>query len=422
MIFLFSIPAAIAGFIVASSMAASLSENAWWLLGAGLGVSMIGPAIISSWVRNLRRPRHDPKDTNVEDETRPRALPRHPTTSFTVLVLNAAMIAGLSTLAPAQTHSNVKLHGAWWVREMATNMDRPEGDPLIARGEEAVAWLASLIPAGQGDAVSITSGLPPASDGGTGPELAPDMGLERADGLAPPEEVQVSFQKKGSAVVVPVKLRGPAGEAQVNMIFDTGATITTVNQATLDRIGLVIDASAPTVQSHTANGVVVRRLGIIEGAELGRARVLRGLTVSLCDVCAKPAGRDGEKAVVGLLGLNFSRNFLVTMDHEAGRIGLKPKTPAPDHTYDAQHFVRLENARGIWRGATFTVDLVVHNKASRALRNVEVSATVDGATGPGVLRAKLAGIPARGTRPLHMSGKLPSRGRSFKLKLEKALW
>ena len=413
MIFLLSIPAALAGFIVASSMAASLNENTWWLLGAGLGVSIIGPAIISSWIRNLRRPRHDPKTTKVEDETRPRAMPRHPNTSLTVLILNAAMIVGLGTLAPAQTQSNVRLHGAWWVRELATQLERPDGDPLIARGEEAVAWLASLIPGGDGSDLSIPSGLPPVSDGGA--EVAPDMGLERADGQAPPEEVQVSFEKKGSAVVVPVRLWGPGGEAEVKMIFDTGATITTVNRATLDRLGLVLDSSAPSIQSHTANGVVVRQLGIIEGAALGRARVPRGLTVSLCDVCAK-----GE--VVGLLGLNFSRNFLVTMDHVAGRIVLKPKVPPPDHTYDAQHFVRLENARGIWRGATFTVDLLVHNMASRALRNLEVSATVDGAGGAGVLRGKLAGVPARGTRPLHMSGKLPSRGRSFKLKLEKAIW
>ena len=412
MIFLLAVPLALAGFIVASSMAATISENTWWLLGAGVGVSFLAPAIISSWLRAMRRPRRAANTTETKDDERPRAMPIFPSTSLTVLLLNAGMLAGLATLAPVQTRSQLNTHGAWWVRELGTQLERQDGDPLIARGEEAVAWLASLIPGEGGETVDTPLNPSGALDGGA--EQGPDARPPRSDGqasLAPGEDVQVTFKKMGSSVVVPVRLMGPSSEVTVKMIFDTGATLTTINRATLNRLGMVRDPSAPTVQSHTANGTVKRQLTIIEGAGLGGAMVPRGLTVGLCDACAKDD-------VVGLLGLNFSRNFLVTMDHDGGRIVLRPKLPPPDHTFDAQHFVKLDNARGIWRGKTLTVDLVVRNLAPRALRWVKVSATVGSST----LTGLLDGVPARGSKPLHMSGKLPSRGKSFKLKLESTRW
>ena len=416
MIFLLAIPVALAGFILASSMAATVSDNTWWLLGAGISVSFIAPFVLASWLRALRRPRRAAGTDNVKDEARPRAMPKHPTTSITVLVLNLAMLMGAATLAPTQTRTQVDTHGAWWVRELAIHLERQEGDPLITKGEAAVSWLTSLIPNSDDVGLTKPQELPTATDGGAA--LSSDLQAPRSDGGTEPmpdEAVKVSFKREGSSVVVPVRLMGPAGTTTVKMIFDTGATLTTLNTATLNRLGIVIDPSAPTVESHTANGTVQRRLTLIQGASLGGARVPRPLAVGVCDLCAK----DDE---VGLLGLNFSRNFLVTMDHDAGRIVLKPKVPPPDHTFDVQHFIKLNNARGIWRGRTLTVDLVVRNLAPRALRDVQISATVEGPGGSGVLKGLLSRVPARGSKPLHMSGKLPSRGKSFKLKLERALW
>ena len=415
MIFLLAIPVTLAGFILASSMAATLSENTWWLLGAGISVSFLAPFVLSSWLRALRRPRRAAGTDSAKDQARPRVMPKYPTTSSTVLVLNLAMLIGAATLAPIRTRSQVDTHGAWWIREIASHLERQDGDPLITRGEAAVSWLTSLIPASSDEGLAKPIDLPMRSDGGA--ELSSDLQVPRSDGgTEPPDkEVQVSFEREGSAVVVPVRLSGPAGEVTVKMIFDTGATLTTLNSATLNRLGLVVDSSAPTVESHTANGTVRRQLTLIQGASLGGARVSRPLTVGLCDLCAKDK-------VVGLLGLNFSRNFLMTMDHDDGRIVLKPKVPPPDHTFDVQHFVKLDNARGIWRGRTLTVDLVVRNLAPLALRDVQITATVEGPGGTGMVRGILAKVPARGSTPLHMSGKLPSRGKSFKLKLEKALW
>ncbi len=229
------------------------------------------------------------------------------------------------------------------------------------------------------------------------------------------EELLISFQREGSAVVVPVWFSGPSGTAKVKMIFDTGATLTTLNRATLRSLGLVEDPSAPTVISHTANGTVRRRLTVVDGAALGSARVARGLTVAICDACA-----TGK--VVGLLGLNFTRNFKVSMDHEEGRIGLVPKLPPPDHTYDARHFIKLDGARGLWRGSMLGVDLVVRNLAPRALRDVRITAEVGTSGSKRLLRSTLKEIPAHGSKPLHMQGMLTTKGKSFKLKIEHASW
>ena len=214
--------------------------------------------------------------------------------------------------------------------------------------------------------------------------------------------------------MVPVRLRAGVEEISAKMIFDTGASLTTLNEATLRRLGLAVSPDDATVEMHTANGIVRRPLSVIEGLSLGGAPIGGGVTVAVCEPCAQ-----GE--VVGLLGLNVSGKFRVTLDQEAGQMVLQPK-PDRSRLGDILPWVDLKEASGVWRGPLLTVDLTVENRAPRALRNVRVSAVVRLGAVEGRISADMAELAARGRAPLRVQG-LPSvRGTSFLLRLERADW
>jgi hypothetical protein len=233
----------------------------------------------------------------------------------------------------------------------------------------------------------------------------------------PGAEVRVAFERRGSAIVVPVKLSGAGGQTlEARMLFDTGASITTIDEKTLRALGQLLPPDAPTIETSTANGVVRRSLTVIEGIELGRgALVSGGVTVTLCEPCA-------SGGTIGLLGLNVSRHFTVTLDHEAGQILLKPRALVGGHVLDIQPFVELRDARGSWRGPLLTVELVVESRAPRALRNLRVVAVVKDGAREGKIWGELKQLPARGRQPLTLQGLPPVKAASFALKLEAAEW
>ena len=168
-------------------------------------------------------------------------------------------------------------------------------------------------------------------------------------------------------------------------------------------------------QSHTAAGTVRRHLTVIEGASLNGAAVDRGLAVAVCDPCAQ-----GD--VVGLLGLNFSRHFLVTVDHDGGAIVLKSRPRPIGRVHDIRHFVELKHAKGLWRGPLLRVSMVVHNRSARSLRKVRVAAEVGSGAKKGLIEKTIEEVPARGQVSVSMSGFPKVRGTKFLVKLLSSEW
>jgi hypothetical protein len=227
--------------------------------------------------------------------------------------------------------------------------------------------------------------------------------------------VRVAFEERGSAIVVPVLLRGYAGELRVRMLFDTGATITSIDNITLQRLGQRTSREDPEVVSHTANGKVRRKLAVIEDVTIGGLRVGGGVAVTICDPCA-----SGD--VVGLLGLNVARHFTVTVDHEGGELLLVPKASPVGHLHDIRHFVKLIKPRGMWTGRHLRIQFVLDNRAPRALTKVRVMAQVriDGRVGR--LYGNLLHVSARSQAMMTIEGDPGVPGRQFDLKLVRANW
>ncbi len=105
------------------------------------------------------------------------------------------------------------------------------------------------------------------------------------------------------------------GKVPSKMIFDTGASLTTISAKLASRIGLKLKAGDPTVQLTTADGTVVeaKRL-VIPSVRVGK------FTVQNVECAVMPA----EKGDVDpLLGQTFFKHFKVEFSAEAGRLSLK---------------------------------------------------------------------------------------------------
>jgi len=399
------------GFTVTSCLAAAVSENRWWLLASGLIVCVGLPALVASWIRSLRK----------GGQGR-----RRPSTVSAIAVTNALVVLGGALLAPATTADRLRRHGAWWVGSIAHLVGKEKDSPVVNGAERTFGWLAGLLP-GAGDAGGPDAGGAPRAGGprgagggggwqdrGAGAAPLPDSGI---GGVELPGEVRVRFQRRGAAVIIPVTLHGPSGSAEVQMLFDTGASLTTLNGATLRRLGVIVSPGDPTIETHTANGTARRIITTIDGVTLGGARIDRPVTVAYCEPCAKDE-------VVGLLGLNVLRRFAVTLDDEAGQVVLRSRrTGHPQgELADIRPFVEIHDPRGVWRGPLLTVTARLENRAPRGVRYVKLAAVVSDGAQEGRVWGEVRDVPARGTVAVKLEGLSPVKGARFELRVERADW
>jgi predicted aspartyl protease len=126
--------------------------------------------------------------------------------------------------------------------------------------------------------------------------------------------VSVRFNPHYRLIVVTVLIAGPAGDAAARLALDTGASVTTLSRALLQLAGYDPDNAPTKVSIATGSGAaVVPQLSITRIEALGQAR--NSLPV-LCHTFPPTVTVDG------LLGLDFLRGFLLTVDFRAGRITL----------------------------------------------------------------------------------------------------
>jgi hypothetical protein len=131
-----------------------------------------------------------------------------------------------------------------------------------------------------------------------------------------PDALPLTLQGPGgAALIVPVRIndRGP-----YDFILDTGATLTCVDTALAEELGL------PPVRGVVAQGATIGTSGRVdlfrlESLSLGDASV-EGLNV--CGIDMGSMQQMGLNAR-GLLGLNFLKQFEVTLDFAGGELRLQ---------------------------------------------------------------------------------------------------
>jgi predicted aspartyl protease len=126
--------------------------------------------------------------------------------------------------------------------------------------------------------------------------------------------VSFAFDPHRGLLLVQAELLGPSGTGILSLALGTGATATMVNQSRLMQLGYDPAAAPNRLQVTTGSGVeFVARIVLEKIAALGQERA--GFPV-LCHTLPPSAGVDG------LLGLDFLRGQILTVDFRSGRITL----------------------------------------------------------------------------------------------------
>ena len=123
-----------------------------------------------------------------------------------------------------------------------------------------------------------------------------------------------AFQPRSGAILVEAEVSGPAGKRTVTLVLDTGATSSTLSLKILREIGYEPATSTDLVRLTAGTGLAtVPRMMINRLSALGRHAI--GLRVMAHD-------HPAEAKVDGLLGLDFFRDLVLTLDFPVGQIGL----------------------------------------------------------------------------------------------------
>ena len=128
--------------------------------------------------------------------------------------------------------------------------------------------------------------------------------------------MSASFDPVARSVLVEVTVVGPRRSQAVWCVVDTGSTRTVLPAAALRHVGYDLARPAEWVRIRAATGaarVPVVRVSAVAALD----RVRTNLDVAAHDL---PLGTTAD----GLLGLDFFRGLVLTLDFARGRVGLAP--------------------------------------------------------------------------------------------------
>jgi clan AA aspartic protease (TIGR02281 family) len=234
--------------------------------------------------------------------------------------------------------------------------------PVYFPGERRQAIATGLGVLG-GDALSsaVLGSLPEEQRVAT-PEVAEAARVEAA--LALPttpltdDQIALPYEGEGRRMSVPVTFGQDGGEQELEMMFDTGATYTTLSNEALRRLGIVPRDGDPVIQLHTANGEREATVVLVDHVWLGDLR-LDGVAIAACDECA-------SSDVAGLLGLNVSGRFNVGIDADRREV-LFTRRSNVDRKLDIKPFTHLSATFTRFPGGRVEVTVALENQSRRAI-------------------------------------------------------
>jgi len=180
-----------------------------------------------------------------------------------------------------------------------------------------------------------------------------------------PDVIYLPFEGEGASMTIPISIGNSEYGEELWMLFDTGASLTTLDHETLEYLGIDIPINAPVITMQTANGEREGQLVLVDdlwiaGVELGT------VTIVTCDACS-------DRNKVGLLGLNISSRFLVTVDSHKKELLLKQRPDSEiDLTPEIRPWLGISGEAIHWPGGRIEVKLTIDNIAKRPVSEVEV--------------------------------------------------
>lgn len=267
-----------------------------------------------------------------------------------------ALFAGLPLYFPGE-RGDAMVSGAAWLASIG-------GTQLEIRAAHSVQRLADAF----GDGTQLAS-LPAEEAESVQAFMHPIFKDDGSDPMG--EQVFLPYEGSDRERKVAVTLEGPNGQTEdVWMLFDTGATLTTVHPDVLRRLGVEPTASNPIMRFQTANGERKDAVTLLHRVWMSGLGV-EGVSVAACTTCA-------TEGTVGLLGLNVSGQFQVTLDPTRRVIILVPNQAVPDRQIDVSPWVELDGNFRSWADGRIDLDIYAENQSERAIQELRLSIQCSG--------------------------------------------
>jgi hypothetical protein len=252
----------------------------------------------------------------------------------------------------------------------------PAPGDSAARVQQAGEWLIALL-GSEPVPTPLAGSLPDADAVRAAREREPDRGTAGS--------VVIDYEGEGDTLLVQAFFDGPRYGEELPMVFDTGATYTTLDRRALELLEIPVPADAPLAVLRTANGEVEAPLVLADAVWLGDA-VVEWVTIAVCESCA-------SEEVRGLLGLNMTGQFQVSLDHDHQQITLGDLEGPENRKLDLAQWVLLRSRMLHWQDGRLEVEVSAENRASVAM--VELSTEIE--CPGGRFEVLLDELPADGT-------------------------
>ncbi|MFT5685155.1 MAG: hypothetical protein ACI8RZ_006104 [Myxococcota bacterium] len=245
------------------------------------------------------------------------------------------------------------------------------GFGLVCGECEGIGELAyAVLPDFGGEVAGVPAAptaLPPVADVAA-PEVTPPTTAPQAPA---PGDIVIHYETAGNSIIIPVTFEGST-TVEMPMLFDTGATLTTLDAASLDALGLHIADDAPIITTQTAAGPTQSPVTLISAVSIGGHRI-GDVTLSRCAACRNDHAR-------GLLGMNVSGRFLITIDTINQQLTLRPR--AGGQTKDVEAWLEMASSATAWPDGRIDVTLSAKNLApitvGRAVMSVHCDTVAEG--------------------------------------------
>ena len=127
--------------------------------------------------------------------------------------------------------------------------------------------------------------------------------------------MSIYFDPQSHLVAVNVLLKGPERDYYARLALDTGATYTMISKEVLELIGYNPDSLPKIVNFTTGSGM--------ESASSLRVNQIEALGQKLTDFPLVAFTLPPSALIDGLLGLDFFRGRILTIDFQKGEVSLQ---------------------------------------------------------------------------------------------------
>lgn len=236
-------------------------------------------------------------------------------------------------------------------------------------------------------------------------ERAPEPCVAAAASLSS-DQVALPYEGQGHSLAVPIQF----GDTELTMLFDTGATVTTLSRAGLARLGIRVPPDAPEITLRTANGERSAKLVLVPRVWVGGLPV-DGVTVGVCDECE-------DERTAGLLGLNVSGQFLVTVDTARKEVVFQARKGEQDRVVDVGPWLKVRATARVWPDERVEVEVTADNRSDRTVSEAQVGIHC----GKENFIARLRGLVPRSTGTTSLRLPAGTDCSTYSVSLEHARW